>query len=221
MYNELKTGGLVAFMLLTACMPEIREMDYFLCQPVTINEGSVLIRASVLEEEKTIRPDNSKTYYWFRSGHIRTTQGGIGGKVLNGSYTAFYKDKNIKEKGEFSMGLKDGEWKSWYPDGTLQTVYNWKDGLLSGRFVEYNESGGIRKSGKYKRGKLRGKVEVHHADGKKEVIKYRNGEKKIRKKPEKKPPKEKVTKSPPEAKKKEKKKRRWLPSLKKKKAGDE
>jgi hypothetical protein len=67
-------------------------------------------------------------YYWFSGNMIHVTQGGYSGKLLNGQYTEYYPDKNLKEQGAYKKGLKDGVWKSWNDDGSLAVAITWKHG---------------------------------------------------------------------------------------------
>jgi hypothetical protein len=67
-------------------------------------------------------------YYWYSANTIHISQGGFSGKLLNGLYTEYYTNKNLKEQGNFKKGLKDGVWKSWNEGGTLTSVTNWKHG---------------------------------------------------------------------------------------------
>src|SRR3978361_1257752 len=45
-------------------------------------------------------------YYWYSANAIHITQGGFSGKLLNGIYTEYYLDRNLKEQGRFKKGLK-------------------------------------------------------------------------------------------------------------------
>lgn len=67
-------------------------------------------------------------YYWYSANAIHETQGGYSGRLLDGLYTAYYPNKNLKEQGRFKKGLKDGVWKYWKADGALQSTANWKKG---------------------------------------------------------------------------------------------
>ncbi|WP_428330291.1 toxin-antitoxin system YwqK family antitoxin [Mucilaginibacter sp.] len=69
-------------------------------------------------------------YYWYSANAIHYTQGGFSGRLLNGLYTEYYSDKNLKEQGRFDKGLKTGPWKDWNDDGTIINVKNWKNGTL-------------------------------------------------------------------------------------------
>ncbi|WP_426672084.1 toxin-antitoxin system YwqK family antitoxin [Mucilaginibacter sp. McL0603] len=78
--------------------------------------------------EPTVKP--KLFYYWYSANAIHSSQGGFSGKLLNGQYTTYYPDKNLKEQGSFKKGLKDGIWKSWNTDGTLATMITWKRGSV-------------------------------------------------------------------------------------------
>jgi hypothetical protein len=82
----------------------------------------------VAEEDRVIKVDISKNYYWFNKDTIIRTTGGFGGRVLNGDYKVYYPNKSLRESGQFRYGLKDGDWKKWNPDGSLQSIVRWKKG---------------------------------------------------------------------------------------------
>ena len=68
-------------------------------------------------------------YYWYGSNEIHVTQGGFSGKLLNGQYTEYYPNKNLKEQGQFKKGLKNGLWKAWNGDGLLLSTTKWNNGM--------------------------------------------------------------------------------------------
>jgi hypothetical protein len=69
-------------------------------------------------------------YYWYSANQVHFTQGGYSGQLLNGVYTEYYQNKNLKQQGMFNRGLKDGVWKMWNKDGTLKEVVNWQEGII-------------------------------------------------------------------------------------------
>ena len=74
---------------------------------------------------------NSKyNYYWYDANQIHMTQGGFSGKLLDGLYAAYYRNKNLEEQGNFKKGLKTGIWKKWRADGSLESTTQWNHGLL-------------------------------------------------------------------------------------------
>jgi hypothetical protein len=69
-------------------------------------------------------------YFWYAANTIHSTQGGFSGTLLDGGYTEYYLNKNLKEQGSFKRGLKNGTWKNWNEDGTLIQTIIWKNGLI-------------------------------------------------------------------------------------------
>lgn len=107
--------------------------DYGL-DKVRINESvqTVVAELASVSVSPTAKP--ALHYFWYNSGAIHETQGGYSGRLLNGQYTAYYLNKNLKEQGLFKKGLKDGTWKSWREDGSLLATVTWKRGKeVSGR----------------------------------------------------------------------------------------
>jgi hypothetical protein len=76
----------------------------------------------------TISAKSNLHYFWYSANAIHETQGGYSGRLLNGKYSAFYLNKNLKEQGNFKKGLKNGVWRSWNGDGSLIAATNWKRG---------------------------------------------------------------------------------------------
>ncbi|MBB2145792.1 hypothetical protein GM921_09860 [Pedobacter sp. LMG 31464] len=119
--------------------------------------------------------DPAKNYYWFSSNELKITQGGFSGKLLHGSYTDFYLNKNLKEQGEFRMGLKNGIWNRWTEVGVLVAKVCYKDGLLEGRFYQYDSLGQLAEAGKYRQGKINGKLKKYISSDSIVVMNYKNG----------------------------------------------
>ncbi|WP_461788819.1 toxin-antitoxin system YwqK family antitoxin [Pedobacter sp.] len=123
-----------------------------------------------LDKAKVGRP-----YYWLAGSQINITNGGYSGKVLNGMYTSFYLNKQLKEQGNFNNGLKHGEWKQWRDDGSLISRINFNAGLEHGDFYRYDEHGTLIEKGKYSHGKLSGKLRKVINGDSVVVLTYRKG----------------------------------------------
>jgi hypothetical protein len=98
----------------------------------TIIRKDTLYLFYVAPEDRVVKPDPKKIYYWFNKDTILTTMGNFGGRVLDGAFKSYYPGKSLKESGLFRFGLKDGEWTSWFPDGSLERVVYWKKGEEKG-----------------------------------------------------------------------------------------
>jgi antitoxin component YwqK of YwqJK toxin-antitoxin module len=97
---------------------------------VRIVETDKIIQAEIIPVNSAPAIKSDRFYYWYNDNSIHSSQGGFSGKLLNGLYEAYYLNHNLKEKGAFKKGLKNGIWKSWKEDGTLSQVANWKNGIL-------------------------------------------------------------------------------------------
>lgn len=103
--------------------PSITALNRF-----TINNNDTLYTFFAKKPVKPITIIKGKTYYWYDGTTIHTTQEGYDGRVLDGEYKVAYPNNNLKEKGWFSHGIKDGKWQYWQPDGTIKEVQVWKEG---------------------------------------------------------------------------------------------
>lgn len=142
--------------------------DITLAMPDTIHIFHV---TSVRQNART-----GKNYYWFGNGVLQHTNSNYSGKLLNGDYEKFDRNKSLVEKGVFKDGLKTGLWQSWYPNGNLLAVHEWRNGVRDGKFTEYYENGVVLRNGKYANNTLTGEVIVRSYDG--EILfkeRFRNG----------------------------------------------
>jgi len=127
--------NIVLFFLCFLCFRAFSQKlpDYGL-NKVRIIQSDKIIVAEIdpISSDPSIKPNLA--YYWYSANAVHTTQGGFSGKLLNGQYSEYYPDKNLKEQGEFKKGLKDGIWRSWNDDGTIAVMTSWKHGTeISGK----------------------------------------------------------------------------------------
>ncbi len=97
---------------------------------IRISEADKTILAEINPVNHNPKAHQDLFYYWYSANIIHSTQGGYSGQLLNGQYTEYYLNKNLKEQGIFKKGLKDGNWKDWNEDGTLNQTATWKNGML-------------------------------------------------------------------------------------------
>ncbi|MDB5133279.1 MAG: hypothetical protein JWR02_3028 [Mucilaginibacter sp.] len=95
---------------------------------IRINESDKTIVAGITRFDGGLRLKPDRFYYWYSSNAIHSTQGGFSGQLLNGQYSEYYLNKNLKEQGAFKKGLKSGVWESWNEDGTLSRISAWEKG---------------------------------------------------------------------------------------------
>ncbi|WP_369434704.1 hypothetical protein ABZR88_02510 [Mucilaginibacter yixingensis] len=130
---------------------------------VVENGSTILLETNPVNSGPEIDPH--LTYYWYSSNHVHTTQGGYSGRLLNGAYSEFYENKELKEQGKFKKGLKSGEWKKWNEQGKLLAIVTWHEGIQSGDFSVFDEDGKLKQSGVYRNGLLEGKIKTYNKDG--------------------------------------------------------
>jgi len=103
-----------------------------------------------------VNADATKTYAWYSGNQINTTQGGFNGKLLDGEFTEYFLNKNLKSKGEFEEGLKVGLWRNWRENGQLESSVHFLKGVMAGRSQNHDEQGVLREEGKYDNGLKQG-----------------------------------------------------------------
>jgi hypothetical protein len=141
----------------------------------TINfvDHKIVFQVRPINEPKSNDP--IKKYYWYSNNQIQITQGGFSGKLLNGNYSDFYMNNNLKEKGVFKAGLKEGEWNTWSTEGVLMEKVNYKQGILNGQFFKYDKAGNLEQEGNYDAGKLNGVFKTYHGLDSVALVKYKDG----------------------------------------------
>ena len=143
---------------------------------ITINNKDNTTKVQVMAERHIFKPDENLTYFWYASDKIIETKGGGEGKLLHGTYTIFYLNKQLKEKGNFDKGLKDRKWMSWYPDGKVMEISNWKQGIKHGKYELYNELGQKVVETTFKGGNLDGTMTSYSGHKILSEKQYKNGE---------------------------------------------
>ncbi len=140
---------------------------------INLADHKIVFQAKPTKIPKSLHPQ--KKYYWYASNQIQTTQGGYSGKLLNGNYSAFYLNNNLKEKGVFKGGLKEGEWNNWSEGGVLIETNHYKNGILNGQFFTYDQTGKLFREGNYRDGKIDGVFKTHQGPDSLTLVKYQDG----------------------------------------------
>jgi len=119
----------------------------------------------------------SKDYAWFQQDTILSTQGGVGTRLLHGSFKKMYPSNNLLEEGYYYYGLKDGLWKQWYPNGKLKAHVWWIKGDKKGNFAEYDTTGKVIREGTYRNNVVEGRLVEIDGNGNSKAIFYKDGRK--------------------------------------------
>lgn len=142
---------------------------------IRISDTDKNIQAEILPVTNMPAVKPELNYYWYGAGGIHQLQGGFSGQLLNGAYTEYYKNKNVKTQGTFKKGLKDGVWKEWNEYGKLNYLITWEEGIQTGPFSFYNTEGRVIRSGTYKRNQLNGRLSLNEGTDSAQTIRYKNG----------------------------------------------
>lgn len=76
--------------------------------------------------------------------------------ILNGIYISYYKNGNIKRKGEYKDGKLNGSWQSWTSDGDKIYEVHYQNDTLSGNYISWYETGVIKERGEYAENRKKG-----------------------------------------------------------------
>lgn len=109
----------------------------------------------------TTKPTKAKPqnlYYWYHGRQLHQSQGGYSGKLLDGTYTKYYSNKQLARQGQYKKGLATGWWKDWRLNSSLSKQAYWKNGRQHGMCKLYDEQGRLIMSGKQDNGNWQGKV---------------------------------------------------------------
>lgn len=94
-----------------------------------LNNVKINYKDSVVTFFYTIKELNrvkkNKTYYWYKAEKIHSTVYGYSGYLLDGEYVSYYSDGQLKTKGYYKMGRKQGIWKTWDKSGIVLSVINY------------------------------------------------------------------------------------------------
>ena len=134
----------------------------------------------ILISDRAPNPKLHGIYYWYKAGHIHSSQNGYAGQVLDGPYSVTDPKNNLVEQGFFLKGRKYGLWKSWYTNQKLKSsIYYFLQNDIQ-NIILYDTTGVIVKKGTSKRGLFTGVV-VEKVNGESITRIYKNGKMKVSK----------------------------------------
>jgi antitoxin component YwqK of YwqJK toxin-antitoxin module len=142
---------------------------------VRIAGSDQTVQAELKESTGEPAMKTDRLYFWYSGNRIQATQGGYSGRLLNGKYSVYYPNKNLKELGAFKGGLKDGIWRSWNESGVLLQSYIWRNGIKAGAFSLFDEHGLVRQSGSYRNDLLEGPLKNYGENNRVSLTYYREG----------------------------------------------
>lgn len=144
-------------------------------RPVRIS-GEHMLEEFHVTERKLKRQELNLEYHWYQNNRIFKTYGSSSGRLLHGTYRSFYPGAELLQKGEFKMGLKQGQWITWFPSGIISRLEHYKNGQFHGIFKEYDSGGFLNLQADYINGRLHGKVFYYENGELSAIERYVNGQ---------------------------------------------
>ncbi|MEL7426992.1 MAG: hypothetical protein AAFN81_28625 [Bacteroidota bacterium] len=151
-------------------------------QTFTLQNDSIVIRASAFLEDASVKYDLEQTYHSYSREQIIKTQGSHLGHLLHGHYQRYSREMELQEEGQFEYGLQVGQWKYWQ-EGHLFQVVDFRKGARHGDFVQYAANGSIEIEAEYRNNELHGDYQLFQDGELSASKKFRQGEEVV--KPEK------------------------------------
>lgn len=104
----------------------------------TIRYSDALEVFSVCLTNPTINFDQRIEYFWYTEfSGIKSTKGGCGGKLLDGSYRLYDLDGNLRTERNYSSGVEDNE-TNWDENGNIVSISRSKNGEIN--YFKYKDS---------------------------------------------------------------------------------
>lgn len=156
----MKKSTLTLFLLLCATLTlwAQTEREY-----LRINTSDEKIVAYLTKKE--VKPQLQSEYYWSVKRELHHSIGGYSGKLVDGTFEIYYLNNQLKTKGDFKLGQKQGLWKTWLESGKLDKLEHWQGGVLTGKSSHFYPSGKLKKEGNYKQNKQSGNWRFYWPSG--------------------------------------------------------
>lgn len=153
----MKIYSLIITFLLATNLAYAQKISEMGLDKVRINHIDKTVVAEIKPTKNKIRIYAERDYYWYSANQVHYTQGGYGGRLLNGAYVEYYPDNSLKVYGYYKNGLKSGPWKNWNIQGKLTQYLIWNKGKEQG-MVSVDDSAKVKnnktsKPSLFKRGK--------------------------------------------------------------------
>ena len=86
--------------------------------------------------------------------------------TIGGIYHEYYQNGNIKLRGSYKNGKRDGDWSYFYENGKLWSMGEYTEGIRNGLSNVYYETGVLRMEGNYRNNKRSGPWKFYNESGK-------------------------------------------------------
>ena len=162
----------LAFLLLVSCYNPVKAQENYL-GTVIYDEGGYTFEISVLYDQVSLKTSPGIFYYWYKNGRLKSTLGEYSGNLLHGKYERFDGFGNLRTKGNFTYGKKDGGWRNWSSKGIPEVIETWKNGYLKKRIIYQNDTVVVEP---FRDNALHGKVIEFFDNEKVKTTRYKKGD---------------------------------------------
>jgi len=121
----------------------------------------ILITVYSCNTEKKDNSDSSK-----KNSKINNFKPQLLKDTIGGVYHEYYKNGNVKVKGVFKNGKRDGDWSFFYENGKLWSLGEYNEGIRNGGSSVYYANGVLRMEGHYLNDKQIGLWKFYNEQGK-------------------------------------------------------
>ena len=166
---------LFLFLFTSVCFGQKVE-DLKVLNHFSVNNDAMHTEGYLAPYGQSINTHQNRIYYWFAGAQIHQTQGDFKDRLLNGTYTENYANKQLAKKGEFSNGLKTGEWLDWDENGILMMKSQYKKGWLNGYQFTFDSIGAPAQRVHFHKGMMQGLKQEYQQGNWKSVARYKKGE---------------------------------------------
>ncbi len=105
-----------------------------------VYEGDLFERENVFYKPNSLEPFDGENIEWHENGQLKERGNYIDGKK-DGLWMAYYKNGQLAAKGNYIDGKENGLWVSYYKNGQLLAKRNYIDGKKDGLEELYLDNG--------------------------------------------------------------------------------
>ena len=130
-----------------------------------VYEGKLVERDNLFYKPNSLEPFTGEKIDWYENGQLKAK-----GSFIDGKRDGFWEFRKewgmLEEKGNYIDGNRDGLWEGYHTDGGLRTTVSYIDGKREGPWESTWNNGSLRQKGNYINGEKDGLWEYYLGEGK-------------------------------------------------------
>ena len=144
-------------------------------EPKEVSSDQLVERQGITYEVNSQTPFTGGKVSYHDNNQLKTKGNYIDGK-RDGLWENFFSNGQLSITSNYKNGKQDGLQEIFYENGQLKMKGNLKDGKLDGLWEDFYSNGQLESRGNLMDGKLDGLREYYHENGSIESYCYKNGE---------------------------------------------